>query len=200
MNRPAFMRFRGKAGVFGLSVLLFLVLVVPAIAQESEPSPADSSVGWVFRWLNFAIVFIAIVYAAVKGGGPYFRARTEEIAAKVAEGKLAREKAERQRQEVQAKMAEIAQEVAQIREEAKRSEEAETVRLRALAKRDAETIERAAQAEIVAAQRSAFLELKALAARRAVEGAEVLLQKDLTPQTESALLHRFVAELAGNAN
>lgn len=187
-----------QIGSFGFAGILLLLAALPAMAQETSPSPADSPSGMIFRWINFAIVF-GVLFIALAKSGPYFRARSEEIAAKVAEGTLARERAERQRQEVQAKMAGIAQEVAQIREDAKRSADAEAVRLRALAKREAETIERAAQAEIAAAQRSAYFELKALAARLAVERAEVLLQ-DLTPETESALLHRFVAELAGSAN
>ena len=60
----------------------------------------------------------------------------------------------RQRREVQAKLAGIDEEVERIREEAKRDAEAEAVRLRNLARQEAEMIERAAQAEI-ARRRSA---------------------------------------------
>ena len=56
--------------------------------------------------------------------------------------------------------------------------------------REAETIERAAQAEIAAAERAARLELKALAARLAVERAEAVLRGELTPEAEAALFRR----------
>jgi F-type H+-transporting ATPase subunit b len=128
------------------------------------------------------------------------RARSEEIAQKIAEGARAREAAEKQRAEVQAKLAGIEQEVARIRVDAKRDAEAEAVRLRALARHEADVIERAAQAEIRAAQRAAQLELKAFAARLAVERAAALLTTEITPEAQAALFHSFVAELQRSAN
>jgi len=131
---------------------------------------------------------------------PALRAQSEEIAQKIAEGARAREAAERQRAEVQAKLAGIEQEVARIRVDAKRDAEAEAARLRALARQEAEVIERAAQAEIKAAQRAAQLELKAFAARLAVDRAESLLTTEITPEAQATLFHTFVAELQRSAN
>jgi F-type H+-transporting ATPase subunit b len=189
--------FLRRAGFLGV---LVLVGALPLLAQEGEASPADSTIGWVFRWLNFAIVFGAIGYFAVKKGGPYFRGRAEEIARMIAEGTRAREAAERQRQEAQAKLANIEREVAEMRAEANRDAEAEAQRLRALAREEAEKIERAAQAEIVAAERAARMELKAFAARLAVERAETLLREELTPKSEAALFQAFVQELGRSVN
>ena len=186
-----------NAGLLGVAIL---VAAMPLLAQEGEHSPADSTTGWVFRWLNFAIVFGAIVYFAVKKGGPYFRGQAEEISRKIAEGARAREKAERQRAEVQAKLANIENEIAQMRAEAKRDAEAETQRLRALAREEAQKIERAAQAEIAAAARAARAELKAFAARLAVERAEAVLREELTPKSEAALFEAFVQELGRSVN
>jgi F0F1-type ATP synthase membrane subunit b/b' len=179
--------------------LLFLLAAAPTVAQESEPSPADSTTGWVFRWLNFAIVLALVVYALRKAA-PYFRNHAEEISQRIAEGTRAREAAEQQRREAQAKLAGIETEVAEMRVEAKRGAQAEAVRLRALAKSEAEAIERSAQAEVIAHERAARLELKALAARIAVERAEAVLRQELTPQAESALFRTFVAELERSAN
>jgi F-type H+-transporting ATPase subunit b len=197
-----FPSLRGQAAlrfIASFSLLIFF-LALPALAQETEPSPAESTTGWVYRWVNFAIVFAAVLYIAMKVCGPYFRGRTEEISQQVAEGARAREAAEELRREVQLKLAGIDQEVARIREEANRSTEAEAARVRALARREAETIERAAQAEIAAAQRNARIELKALAAQLAIERAEVLLKQELTPQAEAVLIHSFVAQLGRSAN
>jgi F-type H+-transporting ATPase subunit b len=179
--------------------LFFLLAAAPAVAQEGEPSPADSTTGWVFRWLNFAIVLALVVYA-LRRAAPYFRNHAEEISQRIAEGTRAREAAEQQRREAQAKLAGIETEVAEMRVEAKRGAQAEAVRLRALAKSEAEAIERSAQTEIIAAERAARLELKALAARIAVERAEAVLRQGLTPQAESALFRTFVAELERSAN
>jgi F0F1-type ATP synthase membrane subunit b/b' len=180
-------------------VAFILLLAVPAFAQENGTSPADSTMGWIFRWLNFAIVVGLLVYGFGKAF-PYFRRHAEEISEKIAEGTRAREAAEADRRAAQAKLAGIDAEVAALRVEAKRSAQAEGERLRAQAKAEAEAIERSAQAEIVAAEREARLELKALAARIAIEHAEALLRSELTPQTEAVLFRNFVAELEGSPN
>ena len=58
----------------------------------------------------------------------------------------------------------------------------------------------AAKAEIEAAERAARMELKALAANLAVDGAESLLAKQLTPQSQEALIAGFVKSLQGSPN
>lgn len=178
---------------------MFLLVAAPAFAQDDQPSPADSHVGWIFRWLNFAIVLALAIWALSKAG-PYFRNHAQEISEKVAEGARAREAAEADRKAAQAKLAGIDAEAATMRAEAKRGAQAETERLRAQAKAEAEAIERSAQAEIEAAERAARLELKALAARIAIEGAEAVLRSELTPKTEAKLFGNFVAELEGSRN
>jgi F-type H+-transporting ATPase subunit b len=191
------MRFLRMANL--LAVVFFLA-AIPALAQEGEPSPADSPMGWVFRWLNFAIVFGAIAYFAVKIGGPAFRANAEDISKKIEDGARAREAAEKQRKEMEAKLANLPNEIARMREEAKRDSEAEAQRLRALAREEAQKIEKAALAEIAAADRASQMDLKALAARMAVERAEALLRQELTPSAEQKLFQTFVAELERSVN
>jgi F0F1-type ATP synthase membrane subunit b/b' len=44
------------------------------------------------------------------------------------------------------------------------------------------------------------MELKALAAKLAVDGAESLLAKQLTPQTQESLIAGFVKSLQGSPN
>jgi F-type H+-transporting ATPase subunit b len=178
-----------------LCVFLFLA-VLPVLAEEREkPPPTESGMGLVFRWLNFAIVFGLIAYVAVRWGGPYFRAKADETAGKIAEGARAREAAERQREEIRKKLGGLGDEVTRMRAAAKRDAEAEAKRVREMAKAESEKIERASQMEIEAARRAAHVELKALAARLAVERAETLLAKEMTPQAETALFRTFVTEL-----
>jgi F-type H+-transporting ATPase subunit b len=180
--------------------MLFFLAAIPIFAQEGEKSPTESPTGLFFRWLNFAIVIGVIAYFAVKNGGPYFRSQAEEISRRIAEGARAREAAEEQRRQVEAKMANLEKEIVEMRAVAKKDAAAEAQRLRALAREDAEKIERAAQAEISAAERAARMELKAFAARIAVERAEAVLREELTPKSESALFQTFVRELDRSAN
>ena len=184
---------------FAAAPVHVLLLAAPALAQETAPAPENTFSGWIFRWIIFAIVFLAIVKFFTKSA-PALRARSEEIGEKIAEGARAREAAEKQRREVQAKLAGIDAEVAKLRAEAKKSMETEAVRLRALARREAEIIERAAQAEIAAARRAAALELKALAARLAIERAQAVLAREMTPEAQASLFNTFVLELERGAN
>ena len=181
-------------------VVFLLIAATPVLAQEGENSPADTPTGWAFRWLNFAIVFGAIGYCAVKFGGPVFRATAEETAKKIEEGTRAREEAEKQKKEIEAKLANLPQEIEAMKAEAKRDSEAEAQRLREQAKEEAQKIEKSALAEIAAAERAARLEVKALAARMAVEKAEALLRQQLNAKVEQKLFETFVAELKRSVN
>lgn len=187
------------AGAATVGVAL-LMAAGTAMAQEGQASPEDTTIGWVMKWLNFAIVFGGIGYLVVKSGGPAFRAKAEKISAAIGEAARAREAAEAQRRETQQKLANLTKEVEEMRAAAKRDATAEAQRLRELAKVEAEKIETAAQAEIVAAERAARLELKQIGARLAVESAEALLRKEMTAQGEAQLFRAFVAELERSQN
>ncbi len=130
----------------GCSLVLFLILTAaPLLAQEGQTPAADTTVGWIFRWLNFAIVFGGIAYLLATKAGPVFRPRAEAIAQAIGEAARAREAAEQQRRETAAKLANLQNEVVEMRAAAKRDAEAEAQRLRALAKSEAEKIEQIAQ-------------------------------------------------------
>ena len=193
-------RFWFLSTVLGYAAVFLLLAASPALAQEGEASPADSSIGWIFRWLNFALVFGGIAYAIWKWGAPYFRQQAEEISRKIAEGARAREAAERQRHEIQAKLAGLEDEIKRLRVEGKGDAEAEVQRLLDMERLEQERIERAARAEIEAAEREGRMELKILAARRAVELAEALLRQSLTPKADETLFEGFVAELERSLN
>jgi F-type H+-transporting ATPase subunit b len=199
MKRVLWCAAAASARSLGLLGLVFL-LAASAFAQESSPSAAaDTPTGWAFRWLNFAIVFAGLVWAFSKAK-PYFRRHAQEISDQIAEGTRARSAAEKQRTEAQAKLARVDDEVAELRVQAKRGAEAESKRIAELASSEAENIERSGQAEIAATERAARIELKNLAAERAVELAEAVLRQELTPQKEAALFRTFVAELEGSPN
>ena len=185
-----------------LGRVFFLVLLVamPALAQEGEASPADSTVGWIFRWLNFVLVFGAIAWAIRKYGAPYFRQHADEISQQIAESARAREAAERQRREMQAKLAGLDDEVMRIRAAAKRDADAKAQRLRDQAHAEAEKIQRVAREEIAAAEREARMGLKILGARLALDRAEKLVREEITPQAEEVLFREFLVELQRSLN
>ena len=178
---------------------MIVLMAAPAMAQEQTTDAATTTTGWVFRWINFAIIVALIVWGFSKAG-PYFGRTAERISQRIAEGKRAREAAENQRRIVQEKMAHLDAEVAQLRADAQRANQNEAQRIRAMAKEEAQHIERAGHAEIAAAEHAARLELKAFAARVAIEQAEVLLREQMTAVTEAAVFRTFVESLEGSGN
>jgi F-type H+-transporting ATPase subunit b len=189
-------RFAVSAAVFFVAILL---MAAPVFAQEG-PSATDSPIGRIFRWLNFAIVFALFAWIIVKFGAPSFRKRATEISEKIAEGARARETAEKQRQEIQSKVANLQNEIEQLRLHGRRDAENEAQRLRDTVRSESEKIELAARAEIDAAARAGRMELKALGARLSVQLAEAMLRQELTPQAEAKLFRSFVGELGRNVN
>jgi F-type H+-transporting ATPase subunit b len=176
-----------------------LFAVVSAHAAEGG-SDASERVNEIFKWINFAIVAVALVWLFGKVLPPIFRKRTDEIGAAIKKATAAKVEADKQLREAEQKLAKLEQEIAQLREVALREGAAEAERIRNTTLSDAQKIEAAAGAEIEAAERAARLELKALAANLAVDSAESLLAKQLTPQAQEALVSAFVKGLAGRPN
>ena len=172
----------------------------PVLAASNPQAEAQSPVGWVYRWLNFAIFFGVIAYFLAKKSPPFFRKRQEAIEKAIAESARARQAAESREREIAAKMGTLPSEIARLRERSKQESAGEVERVRALAREEVKRIDQAAQLEILAAERAAQMELKTLAARLAVERAETLLEQGMSPRADAALFGRFLADLAGGAN
>jgi F-type H+-transporting ATPase subunit b len=196
MMRP---RMRWGAAIVGAG-FGFVLAAMPVLAAENPQEAADSTTGWVYRWLNFLIFVGIIAYFFWKKSPPFFRRRRQEIAEAIAESTRAHEEAEGQQREAEAKLAKLDLEIAELRERSKHEIAAEIERIRALAQEEVKRIEQAGRMEIVVAEHTAQMELKALAARLAIERAEALLRQRMTPQSDAALFGGFVAELEGSVN
>lgn len=153
-----------------------------------------------FKWINFAIVLAALIWLFGKVLPPKFRANAESISSTITKAQAAKAEADRKLRDAEQRLARLEEEVRGLREQAQKDAAAEAERIRALAKSDAEKVAISAKAEIEAAERAARIELKTLAAKLAVDGAEALLAKRLTPQTQDALIAGFVKSLQGSPN
>jgi F-type H+-transporting ATPase subunit b len=176
---------------------LFLAAAALAVG-EGGTHPAEPTE--LFRWINFAIVAGALIWALVKILPPKFRLNAENINSAITKAQAVKTEADRKLKEVEQRLAKLEEEVQVIREEARKDAAAEAGRIRALAKSDLEKVAIAAKAEIEAAERAARLELKAIAAKLAVDRAELLVAQRLTPQTQDALIAGFVKSLNGSRN
>jgi F-type H+-transporting ATPase subunit b len=190
----------GKPIVSSLFVCGALLLRAAAASAAEQGAAQSGAPTELFKWINFAIVAIALIWVFAKKLPPVFRSNAEKISSAITKATGAKAEADRQLKDAEQRLAHLEDEVRGLREQAQREGVAEAERFRALAKTDAEKVAIAAKAEIETAERAARMELKALAAKLAVDGAESLLAKQLTPQTQESLIAGFVKSLQGSPN
>jgi F-type H+-transporting ATPase subunit b len=185
--------------LLAISVLLvFFAVATNAFAAEEGSSSGSASE--IFKWINFGIVAGALVWVFAKILPSQFRSNAEKISSAIIKATSARAEAERLLREAESKIANLEKEIAEIRAVAAQESAAEIQRIHAVTQSDIKKIGVAAKAEIEAAERAARNELKALAARLAVDGAESLLAKQLTPRAQESLVGAFVKNLEGGPN
>jgi F0F1-type ATP synthase membrane subunit b/b' len=178
-----------------LCLLVEASIALPALAQEEKPSPADSPTGFVFRWLNFALIIGSFTWVIVKFGGPFFRGTAKSIQDAIHGAAAGRAAAEAELKQAERQLTSLDDEVQEMRRAAGKESAAEAERLRALAMSEAEKIAKAAAAEIVASERVASQQLRGLAARAATERAAALVRQRMNDQSERSLFDGFVQEL-----
>ena len=194
------MKLRGPmvSSLFVCSALL--VFAAGAFAAEEGGANSAAGATGIFKWINFAIVAGALIWVFSKVLPPTFRGNADKISSAISKAQAAKAEADRKLRDAEQRLLHLEEEVRGLREQAQRDAAAEAERIRALAKSDAEKVAVSAKAEIEAAERAARMELKTLAAKLAVDGAEALLAKQLTPQTQEALIAGFVKSLQGSPN
>jgi F-type H+-transporting ATPase subunit b len=192
---------RKRRALFTACVLFVVLLAaVGAHAAEEHENPAVENATELFKWINFAIVASALLWLCLKKAPAFFSGRASAISSAITKATSAKASADAQLREAESKLVNLQKEITELRALAERESAAEVARLRATTQSDAQKIAAAAKAEIEAAERAARLELKALAAALAVDGAESLLTKQLTPKAQESLISDFVKSLEGRPN
>jgi F-type H+-transporting ATPase subunit b len=112
------------------------------------------------------------------------------------------DRAAREKQEATNKMAELDQrlnrldtELAKIKEQSEHEAAAERARMDVESKRDVEKIREMAGREIEAAKQVAMADLRAFAATKAVDLAEQLIRREMTPADDARLVARVGEEM-----
>jgi F-type H+-transporting ATPase subunit b len=192
---------RNRGGWMVASLLLVsLFAAVHAHAAEEGASAATERATEIFKWINFTIVASLIYWVFGKLLPPMFRKNAETIGSAITKATSTKAAADAQLRDAETKLANLQKEVTDLRAVAERESAAEVERIRSATQSDLQKIAAAAKAEMEAAERAARLELKALAARLAVDGAETLLVKQLTPQAQESLISSFAKSLEGRPN
>jgi F-type H+-transporting ATPase subunit b len=183
-----------------LTTAACLLLTTTARAAEQAGDLAESNTVLIFKWTHFFILTGILYWLFKKVLPPIFRRRADIISEAISKAAAAKAEAERRLEEAAIRLARLEQEVAEFRAGAQKEAMAELERLRAMTKIDAEKIAAAAKAEIAATERTARVQLKALTAKLAVDGAESLVAKQMTPAVQDALIRNFLHNLEGRPN
>lgn len=191
---------RGLWKVAAGALVTLLFAAMSAHGAEEGGNATTERANEIFKWINFAIVAGLLAWVFLKVTPAFFRKNAETISSAIGKATAAKAEAERQLGEAEEKLARLEQEVAQLRATAQQESAAEGERLRAMAKSDVQKVGAAGKAEVEAAERAARLELKAIAANLAVDGAESLLAKQLTLRAQESLLAAFVKNLEERPN
>jgi F-type H+-transporting ATPase subunit b len=203
MRRPRANRYmtgsKNLLRTVGVLAVLLGAAVSTHAAEEGGNASAEHATE-IFKWINFAIVAGVILWVFGKVLPSKFRANAETISSAITKATAAKAAADAQLREAENKLANLQKEVAELRALSERESAAEVARIRAATQSDAKKISAAAGAEIEAAERAARLELKAIAAKLAVDGAESLLAQQLTPAAQESLVNNFVKSLDGRPN
>jgi F-type H+-transporting ATPase subunit b len=160
-----------------------LICACVASAAEEANSPTERATE-LFKWINFGILAAVLLWVFAAKLPPVFRENAETIASAITKATAVKAEADRQLADAESRLARLDQEIAAMRTAAEKEAAEDAARIKEMAKSDSEKISLAAKAEIEAAERAARMELKALAGKLAVDGAESLLVKKLTVEAQ----------------
>ena len=181
------------------SVVGFLIigLIVPSLAfASSEGGHGDSGMTW--KIINFVILAVGVYLVWTKAISGLLSRRGSEIKNAIEEARKAKDAADRNAAEYREKLAILDSRVAEIHNELKLEGEAEKARIIAESARSAESLK--AQAKIAAEQeiKKARIEIREEAARLAVQLAEEILKKELSPADQERLVKGYLNNLRLN--
>lgn len=166
----------------------------PAVRWIAKHLNGDPKLAYfISLFVNFGL-FALFFYMLLRSRLPQmFRERTASIQQGIREAEAASADAARRLKQVEAHLAKLDAEVAEIRREAEHNVAEEEARIRKTAEEDKQKVVDAAEAEIAALARNARRELKSYAASLAVDLAARRIHVD--ERTDHALVREFVDQL-----
>lgn len=144
---------------------------------------------WILYGIDFGIVAALILWMMKKNLPGLFRTRNEAIRRSIEEAARVSAEARAKLNEIEARMANLDTEIAQMKAAAEADARQEEARILAAAEEDKKRIIATAEQEIAAASKQAQRELKAYAATLAVDLAERRVKVDA--ETDRALVSNF---------
>jgi F-type H+-transporting ATPase subunit b len=187
-----------KSALLKMTVLI-LVVLVPVVAMASEGGGhADGGAilkDFLYRCFNFALMVGLLAYFVTKPIRKGLRDRRTEIEKTLADAQAAQEAAEAKYREYSDKLAKATEEIAGITEAIRREGGLERDKILAAAKEMAVKIAREADNKAAGVVTKARAELRAEAARLAVDLAEELLKKQVSADDQKRLVNDYMQKV-----
>ncbi|MGH9338722.1 MAG: F0F1 ATP synthase subunit B [Acidobacteriota bacterium] len=161
----------------------------------------SEEIGWgildpLGRWINLLILAGVLIYFLRDPLLNFFGSRRKSIQEEIKEAHQARDEAQGKLEAVEARMKNLDQELAQIREEAEKQAELERQRIIEQAEQDARKIVSVARREMEVLTRAARTELKQYAAQLSVDLAEDQIREEMDAGAERKVIDRFFVKLS----
>ena len=177
-------------------------LIVPVLLLQHEAEPvgllSNPDLWRVINIIVFALILVYILRNKI-GIGKVFDRRAASIVQELEKAKRDKDEALSQLAEVEARLARLDQEVADIRLEAEREAVRESERIRMDAEADANKVRQAAHREIEGAMKAARTELRAFVAEQSVGMAQAIIQREIRPEDSSRMISKYTEDLGRGA-
>jgi F-type H+-transporting ATPase subunit b len=178
--------------------LLFSAFLFAVALHAEEGAAAEP--GMTSKWINFALLVAGLGYLLMKTLPPFFKSRTAEIQQGILEAQAIKKDAEKRAAEMDARMAALGSEIEGFRSQSQSEMAQEADRIRQETARQMGRLEQQAQAEIETAGKIARRELKAFAAKLALDLAEKRVKDRLDQSVDALLVDDFVRDLEAAKN
>ena len=175
---------------FATLALVVCFTAAPIFAADQEGGSLQ-----IWKWANFVVLAGGLGYLIGKNGGPFFAARSVKIRKDMIDAGDVRNDAEARAAEVDRRLANLEAEIAALRAESGKEEEAEAGRFGRHTAAEIAKTQAHAEQEIAAAGKAARMELKRYCADLAVGLAEQKIRARMTPDTQDAMVRGFVRDL-----
>ncbi len=150
-----------------------------------------------WKFVNLVIFVAAMVFIMVRKAklGDAFRMRRESIKAELDRARKERDAALEKLKEVEARLAGLDSEIANIAERSKREADAERDRIAQSTEVEISKLSAQAQREIENAGKSAKNDLRRFAAEQSVQLAEQMIRRNMRPEDDARLINRNIDEM-----
>jgi len=164
--------------------------------KETHEAAAEEEGGLeIWKWVNFLILAGGLGYLIEKNAGPFFASRSASIRNDLEASLRQRQEAEARAAEVDRRLATLDREIAALRSEGEDEFKRAAARITKQIEEDVVKVRAHAAQEIDTAGKAAHAELKRYSAELAVDLAEQKVRARMTPAAQEGLVENFISDL-----